>query len=318
MIARMYNPVDDMAAEGGVLVDIQTLRYLVTLCDTRSFSKTAELHYISTSACSRKIRNLEEELGCELFLRNSHSVTPTAAGMEMRDVARRMIQMVGHLDKNSLRGEEGTCGQIGVALDFLDCGTEIEADLKEFLRQHPQIELVFKSATMTQIETGLLDHTYDAGLLIRPAGYEHQHFKCVQLKKMGVIACVHKDHPLANRNSIALDDLLDWEIILFDRNRSPYIYDHIIRELYRKISLTWIRTVDTVNLMQTMCSVNRCVGICFPNEIRADKEKFRTLPICGVSDAFEYVFAIKKGLSNACVQQLYEMLEKNRGSLQNP
>jgi len=292
------------------------MRYLVTLCETNSFSKTAELHYISTSSCSRKIRSLEDEMGCMLFVRDSHGVTPTPAGMEMRDVARRMISMIDHLDRSKLEMQDGTYGQISLALDALDSGKVIEPYLKHFLNEYPQIKLAFHSATITNIETGLLNHTYDAGILIRPKGYEYPHFDYVVLKTMAIRAYVHKDHPLAERGAVTLEELVDWEIVLFDRNRSPAIYDHIIKVLYNTISLTWIHTVDRVGLMQTMCAVNQCVGICFSAEMGADGERFKELQICGVSDEFEYVLAVKKGLRKAPVQQLCRMLAKRGKPLQ--
>lgn len=296
-------------------MDIEALRYLVTLCETRSFSKTAELHYISTSTCSRKIRNLEEETGYTFFIRDSHTVTPTPAGLEMRDIAKRMLSMINHLDKSDLERMDGTYGQIRLAMDPWDRGTAIEPYLAAFLQQNPRSELVFKSATMAQIETGLLNHTFDAGLLIRPKGCADRRLDYAVIKAMGLVAWVHKDHPLACRSSVMLNDLVNCRIALFDRNRSPLIYDHIIAQMNRRISLTWICHVDHANHMLMMCCVNKYVGICSPIEVDADRKDFKVLPICDEPDAFEYVIAIKKGLRNEHVRSLCRMIERYAGGL---
>ncbi|MDT7736435.1 MAG: hypothetical protein QOE12_3609, partial [Mycobacterium sp.] len=62
------------------MMNLQQLRYAVTLADTQSFTKAAANEYVVQSALSQQLRKLEDELGVTLFERTTRMVAPTPAG----------------------------------------------------------------------------------------------------------------------------------------------------------------------------------------------------------------------------------------------
>lgn len=69
-------------------MDFDQLRYFISIAQSRNFTNAAKMHHITQPAISRRIDSLEKEIGCKLFVRNSHSVALTDAGQEFFEYAR--------------------------------------------------------------------------------------------------------------------------------------------------------------------------------------------------------------------------------------
>jgi DNA-binding transcriptional LysR family regulator len=77
------------------MIDIQSLRYALTLAEELHFGRAARAHYISPQPFGRRIQALERQLGCQLFSRTSRQVQLTPAG---RQFLRRASQVLAELD----------------------------------------------------------------------------------------------------------------------------------------------------------------------------------------------------------------------------
>jgi DNA-binding transcriptional LysR family regulator len=78
-------------------MDIQSLRYAVTLAEERHFGRAARRHYITAQAFGRRVHRLEGELGVRLFERTSRRVAPTAAGERFVVVAQGTLARMDEL-----------------------------------------------------------------------------------------------------------------------------------------------------------------------------------------------------------------------------
>ncbi|MEQ3549932.1 LysR family transcriptional regulator [Pseudonocardia nematodicida] len=78
-------------------MEVRHLRYFVAVAEEASFSRAAERLGMATSPLSRRIRDLERELGVALFVRDYHRVTPTAAARAILDEARGIVERVDGL-----------------------------------------------------------------------------------------------------------------------------------------------------------------------------------------------------------------------------
>jgi DNA-binding transcriptional LysR family regulator len=91
-------------------VDFDQLRYFVSVAQTLNFTQAARLHYITQPAISRRITDLEKEMGTRLFLRNSHQVALTRAGEEFFQYALSVLDMTTVTQQrlhNIAAGKEG-------------------------------------------------------------------------------------------------------------------------------------------------------------------------------------------------------------------
>ena len=83
---------------------LQQLRYAITIADSTSMNEAAKQLFISQPSLSSSIRDLEEELGMELFIRSSRGITLTPEGNEFIGYARQVMEHPAlHLCRESIR-----------------------------------------------------------------------------------------------------------------------------------------------------------------------------------------------------------------------
>lgn len=73
-------------------MDLQQLRYVVAVAETRNFTRAAERCFVVQSALSHRVANLERELGVKLFARTSRRVELTPAGAAFLPAARQALE----------------------------------------------------------------------------------------------------------------------------------------------------------------------------------------------------------------------------------
>ncbi|CAA9258289.1 MAG: Transcriptional regulator, LysR family [uncultured Actinomycetospora sp.] len=124
-------------------MDIQALRYAVTLAEERHFRKAAERHWIAPQAFGRRVRALEKEVGARLFDRTSRRVDLTPAGARLVDRARDLLARVDDLAaavREAPPADDGATVRVGV-LGF--GAAERWTELRELVAaQLPQSRLV--------------------------------------------------------------------------------------------------------------------------------------------------------------------------------
>lgn len=122
-------------------MDARSLRLFIALADTLHFGRTSREQHVSPSALSRVIKQLEDEVGAPLFLRDNRSVTLTREGRLFRDYATETLRGWDGLrqqlqqDRDTLRGELSLYCSVTASYSFL---YDI---LSRFREDHPHIEL---------------------------------------------------------------------------------------------------------------------------------------------------------------------------------
>jgi DNA-binding transcriptional LysR family regulator len=189
-------------------MELRHLRYLIALAEERSFSGAAAKLRLAQPALSRQIRDLEREIGTELFIRDSTGTVITAAGEQCASAARQIIADVGeaiHRARLAHRGLVGKCilgaGRYPLWNGLL--GRIVEQARTDF----PGIELVVEEFSGETQWTALENADIDIGLgaalpadNLRLSGATHS------LDVLDTIV-VARTHPLAARGSVTLDDL---------------------------------------------------------------------------------------------------------------
>ena len=83
----------------------EQIRLALTIADTGSISNAAKRLYLTQPTVSGTLASLEREIGCPLFLRSNHGVTPTAEGIEFLRSARRIAQELDGIAKLNQQGQ---------------------------------------------------------------------------------------------------------------------------------------------------------------------------------------------------------------------
>lgn len=198
-------------------MNIETLKVFRDLADTGSFSKTAELNYVSQSAVSQQVKKLELVLKCKLYHRQSGRIALTPCGEKFYDAARKVASVYDGALKTicalarDKRGDEIKISTIYSAGTYI-----IQNYIRKFLAHTPGARISVEYRQFSQIYSDVSSGKADFGFLACP------YRKCAGLAmlpvakdEMALIA--GSGSPLAGRKSVSVRDLAEMDFIFFDR-----------------------------------------------------------------------------------------------------
>lgn len=193
-------------------MDLRQLKYFVQIAESGNFSRAAEILRIAQPSLSQQMRNLEEELGVELFLRHPRGVTLTELGQQFYEHARRIRQEVD-LARDAVRTQSlMPSGRVSVGLPTSACRGLSMPLFSAMAERQPHITL-----HLVEAMTGYLDDFIQAGRLDVALLYDHKAFENVAWTEMMVedlMVFAPPDHPLARAGSISFRSMFDFPLVL--------------------------------------------------------------------------------------------------------
>ena len=195
---------------------LRILRYVDEVARTGSIRKAADQLNVTASAVNRRIMDLEEELGAQLFERRPRGVRLTAAGEVFVHYLREQDGGVERMKSQieDLRGlRRGTvriaCSQ-ALALDFLP------REIAAFRARHPMVSFGVSVLDHEQAMTALADYEVDLVLVFRPPFLPN--FQPLMSLEQRIVAVMSAEHPLATRLTVRLRDCANYPVALPERS----------------------------------------------------------------------------------------------------
>jgi DNA-binding transcriptional LysR family regulator len=194
-------------------MELRQLRYFLVLAEELHFSRAAQRLAISQPPLSVAIRQLEEELGTQLFERTSKEVRLTAAGKHLR----------GRQDMRAIA--EGMQGSIRLGFVGSAIYRGLPEALESFRSQHPKVRIDMLELNSAEQIAALQQERLDLGLLhaTRPAAGLQSH----TLVSEPFMACLPDSHALAGLRSLQVRQLAGERMVLFSRQVSPDYHQQI-------------------------------------------------------------------------------------------
>jgi len=189
------------------------LSYIVAVDKYRHFATAAQKIYITQPTLSMQIQKLEDELGVLIFDRSKSPVVPTAMGEQIIEEAKQILSGAKHIeDMVAVQGEslKGTfrVGIIPTIAPYL-----VPLFLKPFIEAHPDVELIFEEALTAEVLKGLNEDYFDVGIIATPTD---QNIFEKDLFLEPFMAYVSKDHELATKDKVTVDDLYQEDLWLLN------------------------------------------------------------------------------------------------------
>lgn len=147
-------------------MDLRTLRYFIAVLEAGSLSRAAGTLYIAQPALTAQIKKLEGELGAQLFERSHAGVTPTPAGLQLYEDARRLLSDADAVRERIQRLPQGPEGSVTVALPFLLASLLMGPVLARLKATHPRIRVFVLDDLSLMVKKNMLDRRADIGLLV--------------------------------------------------------------------------------------------------------------------------------------------------------
>jgi DNA-binding transcriptional LysR family regulator len=210
-------------------VDLRHLRYAVAAADGGSFRRAARAMNVQESAISRRIRDLEDEIGAALFIRHSGGVVLTHAGQKFLRRARQVLDQISHAtaDVGMIgRGEEGVV-RLGI---FSSLASGFLAELlHSFSVQHPEVRIDIIEGAPSDHITAVQQHQLDVAFVTGLHPIERCDFEQFWTERVFVV--VPSKHPLAKARSVRWHDLNDQRFAVSESDPGPEIQDFLIKHL---------------------------------------------------------------------------------------
>lgn len=194
------------------------LRYFLEVVRCGSIADASKRLNVAASAISRQIAKLERELGAELFERRPRGMVPSAAGEILAGHARRSM-LDGERAAAEIRELQGPHrGHVRLA-SFEGFGLDVLTGVvAAFRRDHPGVTFHLWIGTSTEIAERVRDGETDIGVtfnLAPPRGTAVE-----RMIRRPMHALMPRRHPLANRGSVALAEILPHPVALPDPDRT--------------------------------------------------------------------------------------------------
>lgn len=194
-------------------MEFRVLQYFLAVTREQSISRAAESLHLSQPTLSRQLRDMEEELGKQLFIRSNRKITLTEEGMILRKRAEEITELVKKTQDEIALSDETASGDIYIGAGETD-GVRFLAKAAHSLQQnYPLVHIHIISGDRTlvleQLDRGLIDF----GLMFGTV--DTTKYDCLKIPNtdsFGVL--MRRDDPLAAQEAIAPEDLLDKPLIV--------------------------------------------------------------------------------------------------------
>lgn len=184
-------------------MDLRQLRQFIVLSETRSFSVAAQKLHLGQPALSTSIRRLEEEFGCQLFLRTSRGVDLTPAGQAAIADLRRAVLHVQQARDQARLAAAGESGTLRVGFVGSLASTLMPRLLAAYCARHPRIRLQLEEATTSLLVGRIKRGEVDVGLVRLPIDHDPD-LVTAHLQDDHLLAALPRDHVLSALDEIPL------------------------------------------------------------------------------------------------------------------
>jgi len=194
-------------------MELRHLRYFLVVTENRSFNRAATQLYISQPALSRQIKNLEDELGTALFLRQSSGLKLTDAGHFFLEYAKDIL----HRSQIAVQTTQTRYGNLAESLKIGYIPTILQSFLGETLQKfgqtYPQDSICLQEMSPNEQVKALRSGAINIAFMGNPPSELGKEFAVKCVKRVRIAAVLPDTHRLANQESIDLADLADEKFI---------------------------------------------------------------------------------------------------------
>ena len=291
---------------------LQALQYFIAVAKHKNFTKAAEECFVTQPALSRAIRELEEELGCRLFARNTRSVVLTAAGEYCLAEAKRITGLCQKLPEKVRRHAMKEEPPLSVGYVIYD---HLMALMQKLSEGNPGGELPARLDAQyfacSEAKRRFREGELDALLLPEPcvADLEEAESVCIRRVKMSVIVPRHS--PFFERQSIPAAELKGSRFVGWDPKETPLLHEAYLQALRSAgFEPEVIDYAEKLGDMAMRVITQNAIGFGSTIAYRKDMEDIRFIPVEDSPETFGLHFVWHRDDGSLRLRLIRELLGK--------
>lgn len=297
-------------------MNLRQLEYFAAVAECGSFTKAAAQQYITQTAITQQIRELEKTLGVELFDRSTRPVTLTPAGSLFLHEAKAILERMDQAMQRVREVSVGMSGKLKIGYTKGYERSDLSERLRSFHHAYPNILLSCYRNDTDRLAFGLLQNEYDIIFTWDSTGLlQDEAIGSVLVRQYPLMAVVYEGHPLAARRFLTRRELKLEKIIyatLSERGDSRG--DARFLELYREAGYEPNVIYLTNDMENVLMMVAAAEGIsilpAYMTNKLTDGGELRFIPLKGEEEHIEIVAAWKKDNTNPVLKQFVQQMER--------
>ena len=208
-------------------MELRHLRYFVAVAKELSFTRAADRLHMAQPPLSQQIRQLEDELGAQLFSRTRRRVELTEAGQAVLAQTRRALAEAESVVRVARRFVAGEMGDLKVGFSSSAAYAIMPAILRTFRTRFPEVSLILEECSTEEQIASLAVHQLDVGFVRLPVENAPAAliFKTIVREPL-ILALPHK-HRLGRRHTLPLTALAKEPFVVVARQSGPGMHDQI-------------------------------------------------------------------------------------------
>lgn len=197
------------------MIHLNYIQEYVLLAENLSFSKTAELSFITQPALSKHIALIEKEMGTKLFRRTTREVMLTPAGEMVYNAFSAILKLYGKAKKEAQSFKESAREKIVINSPYYWTGDYTEELVNLFMKSYPQCEVIIQSCQPCDGLEGLKKGDCDIFICCEMHGLDYP-ISGISFAKEEIRVFMSNEHPLSRKSKLSLSDFND-EIFIYSK-----------------------------------------------------------------------------------------------------
>ncbi len=193
-------------------MDIRALRYFVEVVKRQGFTAAADALYVTQPTISKMVRQIEEEAGAALLVRDGRTVRPTETGMIVYRRGLEMLELQARMEAELAEASSGMRGELAMGIPPL-ASSLLTPVLAEFHRLHPAVRLKLFERGSRQVVEELRASVFEIGGVLMPVDLAE--FAVLPFSESPLMLIAPPGSPWQGRASVSLIELAQASFVMY-------------------------------------------------------------------------------------------------------
>lgn len=295
-------------------MNLNQLKYFVSVAEHRSFTKAAAQHYISQTAITQQIHALEEKVSVQLIDRNSRPISLTPAGKVFLKEARAILERMDAALWRTVEASTGVVGSLRVGYTKGYEHSNIARRLREFHRAYPNILLTCYRNDTDMLASGLHNGEYDIIFTWDSTNIRQEpELETRLVERVPLLVALYDSHPFARRQFLSRTDLKGETLLFMSPSGTGDSFgDAYFMSLYQKAGyqpniLLHSSDIESV-LMMVSAEVAITILPAYCRHMVPDLDNVSFIPLTGDEEHEEILAAWRRDDDSPALQHFIERL----------
>lgn len=209
-------------------MELRHLRYFVAVAEAENVSRAALKLHVSQPGISRQIRDLEDEIGFQLFERSAKSLKLTGAGKSFLTEARAVLQHADEAVKTARAIAMGGQGELHVGYAPSPTARILPPTLRAFQAELPNVRVRLHDSSTEEMIAGLREGKLQIAFLVRPTSGMLRGVQFEEIIRDKICVAVAPNHPFARRRAVTLAEVAREPLMIYSRAEYPEAHEDLM------------------------------------------------------------------------------------------